>query len=162
MTQDSPGSVLRRVHAIAGTVALLTIAMFWTSSMIAEISGDFILIEQVKRAISWGLLILVPTMIATGGTGRKLAGPDPRGLAGKKYRRMKIIAALGLLVLMPCALNLSHLAKAGQYGTTFYIVQIIEFAAGATNITLLTRSFRDGLRLRNARRGLERRGTIPK
>lgn len=38
-------------------------------------------------------------------------------------------------------------ASEDDLGTTFYAVQAVELVAGATNITLLARNTRDGLRL---------------
>ncbi len=97
-------------------------------------------------------------MIATGGSGRALAGAATRGLAGAKYRRLRVAAAVGLLVLVPAALLLSRWAAAGRFGSAFYAVQGVELVAGAVNLVLLGRSYRDGLRLRSARRRAERAG----
>ncbi len=143
--------LLSLVHRAAGTVALLTIALFWIATVSSELTGDPVLIARVKQAIAWGLLLLVPAMAATGGSGRVLSGPAPRGLAGKKYRRMRIIAALGILVLVPAALLLARWAALGQFGPAFFAVQAVELAAGAINVVLLIRNFRDGLRMRAAR-----------
>jgi hypothetical protein len=60
---------------------------------------------------------------------------------------MPIIAANGLLFLVPCAIFLSRRASAGSFDATFYAVQLLELAAGATNVTLLALNVRDGLRL---------------
>ena len=65
---------------------------------------------------------------------------------GKK-KRMPLIVANGLLVLLPCALFLSAKAQAGEFDTLFYVVQAIELAMGALQLTLLGKSFRDGMRL---------------
>ena len=58
-----------------------------------------------------------------------------------------MIAANGVVVLIPAALYLASKAQAGQFDTSFYIVQVIELIAGAVNITLLGLNMRDGLRL---------------
>jgi len=60
----------------------------------------------------------------------------------------EIIAANGLLVLVPSAFLLSSLATAGRFDSLFTIVQAIELVAGATNIALLSLNMRDGLSLR--------------
>jgi hypothetical protein len=154
-----PNQVLPLVHGAAATVALLTIALFWTATVASELVGDPAQITRVKQGIAWGLLVLVPAMAATGGSGRALSGPSPRGLPGKKFRRMKVVAALGLLVLVPAALLLARWAGAGEFGPAFYTVQAVELAAGAVNLTLLGLNFRDGLRLGGARRRAMRRST---
>lgn len=145
-------SLLPVVHGAAGTVALFTIALFWIATVSSELAGDPVLIARVKQGIAWGLFVLVPAMAATGVSGRLLSGPAPRGLAGKKYRRMRIIAVLGILVLVPAALLLARWAAAGRFGPAFFAVQGAELAAGAVNFVLLVRNFRDGLRMRDARR----------
>ena len=153
-----PTPILPLVHGAAATIALLTIALFWIATVASELGGAFAQVARVKQGIAWGLLVLVPAMAATSASGRVLAGPSPRGLAGKKYRRMRIIAAVGILVLAPAALVLARWAAAGQFGPAFYAVQGVELVAGAVNLVLLGRSFRDGLRLRDARRRAEQRG----
>jgi hypothetical protein len=75
----------------------------------------------------------------------------PRVVA--KRRRMPVIAANGLLILVPAAFILQHLAASGAVGPLFYAVQAIELMAGAVNVVLLALSFRDGLGLRRRRAG---------
>ena len=60
---------------------------------------------------------------------------------------MKIVAANGLLVLLPSAYVLASWASAGRFDSAFYAVQGLELVAGAVNITLLVLNMRDGLRL---------------
>lgn len=102
----------------------------------------------VKQAIPWGLLLLVPALMATGATGFAMARKTDDALIQAKRRRMPIIGGIGLFILTPCALYLSRLAALGTFGATFYLVQLVELAAGAVNIALMTRNFRDGLRFR--------------
>ena len=64
---------------------------------------------------------------------------------------MKLIAANGLLILLPSAVFLAMRAQAGLFDTAFYTVQVLELAAGATNITLLGLNMRDGMQLRKRR-----------
>lgn len=144
--------MLKIIHPIAGALALLTILTFWTSTAIAELFGIHATITTVKSLIPWGFLILVPAMAAAGGTGFKIGGKWHGKLVTAKKKRMPIIAANGILVLIPAALFLSWKAQAGQFDTTFYAVQLIELVAGATNITLLGLNMRDGLRMTAARR----------
>ena len=60
---------------------------------------------------------------------------------------MPFIAGNGLLILAPVALYLDRLASRGEFGTLFYAVQAVELIAGAVNLTLMSLSLRDGLRL---------------
>lgn len=70
------------------------------------------------------------------------------GLFGAvKGRRMKAVAANGLLVLLPSAWSLASWANAGRFDGAFYALQGAELLAGAINVTLLVLNLRDGLRL---------------
>ncbi|MES0809467.1 hypothetical protein ABLO27_08305 [Roseibium sp. SCPC15] len=135
------------IHPIAGAVAFLTIATFWLSTVTVELIGTEAQVTAVKTAIPWGLLVLVPAMIAVGGSGFFLAGKRRGGVLGLKARRMPIIGANGVLVLVPAALFLAFKANAGEFDSTFYTVQALELIAGATNLTLMGLSMRDGFKL---------------
>jgi hypothetical protein len=144
---------LSHVHAAAGTVGLLTIILFWSSTAVVELFGDATAIAGVKRAILWGMIVLIPAMAAVGGTGFRLSRNRQGRLVDAKRRRMPLIALNGVLVLVPSAFYLDHLAADGQFGTAFYGVQAVELIAGATNITLMGLNMRDGLKLaRQAKR----------
>lgn len=133
------------IHPVAGVVALLTILTFWLSTALSEIFANVSVITTVKTMIPWGFLILVPALMAAGGTGFQL-GKKMRGpvLAAKK-KRMPFIAANGILILVPSALYLSSKAQAGAFDAGFYAVQAVELLIGAVNITLLGLNLRDGL-----------------
>jgi hypothetical protein len=137
----------RRVHPIAGAVALLTMLTFWTSTVAVELVGSTGDIAAVKHAIMWGLLVLVPAIAATGGTGFLRAGRSKNVRVLAKKRRMPVIGAIGLLVLVPCVLYLGTTASASGLGTYFHEVQAVELVAGAVNIVLMSLNARDGLRL---------------
>jgi hypothetical protein len=139
--------MLKLVHPVAGTLGLLTILAFWLSTALAELFGSIETIVAVKRAIPWGLILLVPALAAAGASGFILAGQSDEPRILSKKRRMPFIAANGLLVLVPSALYLASLAGRGAFGTGFYLVQAIELTAGATNIALMSLNLRDGLRL---------------
>ena len=64
---------------------------------------------------------------------------------------MKIIAANGILILLPSAIFLAMRAQASQFDTIFYAIQGLELIAGATNITLLSQNMKDGMALRARR-----------
>jgi hypothetical protein len=68
-------------------------------------------------------------------------------LVDAKKKRMPFIAANGLLVLVPCAIVLHRWAAAGSFDISFYVVQVIELIAGATNLALMGLNARDGLRM---------------
>jgi hypothetical protein len=142
-----PTQIARRVHPIAGVLALLTMVAFWTSTVVVELVGDPDDIVAVKHAIMWGLLVLVPALAATGGTGFLRAGRSRNSRILAKKRRMQVVAPIGFLVLVPCVLYLGLTSSAGGLGTYFYPVQGVELVAGAVNITLMSLNARDGFRL---------------
>lgn len=142
----------RIIHPLAGIIAILTIATFWLSTVVAELFASEATVVDVKTAIPWGFLLLVPALAATGGSGFFLSKGQRRGLVGTKLKRMPFIAANVLLVMMPAALFLAARAKAGDFGATFYSVQGLELVAGVVNLALLGLSMRDGMALTQWRR----------
>ncbi len=150
----------RRVHPIAGGLALLTMLTFWTSTVVVELVGDRADIVAVKHAIMWGLLVLVPAIAATGGTGFVRAGLSKNAYILAKKRRMQVVVPTGILVLVPCVLYLGTTASASGLGAYFHEVQAVELLAGAVNITLMSLNVRDGIRLtgRMRRRTLTEQG----
>lgn len=137
----------KSIHPVAGAVALTTIAIFWLSTVLTEIFASHASVTLVKTAIPWGFLLLVPALAVTGASGFFLAKGRRAGLIGAKIRRMPFIAANGILILIPAALFLASKAKAAEFDTTFYAVQILELLAGATNIILLGLNMRDGFKM---------------
>jgi hypothetical protein len=91
--------------------------------------------------------VLIPALAAAGASGFALAKGRRAGLIGAKAKRMPIIAANGILVLIPSALYLASKARAGEFDAGFYVVQALELVAGATNIALLALNMRDGLKM---------------
>lgn len=145
--------MLKIVHPVAGMIAILTIAIFWLSTAISELFLSEAAVVAVKTAIPWGFLILIPALAATGGSGFAWSKGQRQGLVGTKLKRMPFIAANGILILIPAALFLASKAQAGEFDTTFYVVQALELLAGATNLTLLGLQMRDGMNLTTWRRG---------
>jgi hypothetical protein len=143
------------IHPVAGAVALLTIATFWLSTALTEMFASQAAVTWIKTAIPWGFLLLIPALGTAGGSGFALAKGRRNGLAGAKLRRMPLIAANGILVLIPSALFLASKARAAEFDTAFYAVQALELAAGAANITLLGLNMRDGLKMRGRLRPRE-------
>ena len=136
------------IHPVAGALALLTIATFWVSTSLSELFGSTALVVAVKSVIPWGFLVLIPALIAAGGSGFTLAKGRRGGLVGAKIKRMPIAAANGILILIPSALFLAAKAKTGEFDTLFYGVQALELVAGAVNITLIGLNMRDGLKMK--------------
>ena len=137
----------KRIHPVAGALALLIIITFWLSTALSELLGTAAVVTAVKTAVPWGFFLLVPALAAAGGCGAALAKARSGGLVGRKRKRMPIIAANGILVLIPAALFLAHKARQGEFDGVFYAVQAVELLAGAVNITLLSLNMRDGLRM---------------
>lgn len=149
----------RRIHPVAGALAFVTIAFFWLSTAISELLADVAVVTTVKTAIPYGLLLLIPAIAAAGGSGFALAGGAKTGLVTAKARRMPVVAANGVLILVPAALFLAAKAKAGAFDAQFYAVQAVELVAGATNLALLGLNIRDGLRLSGRQANPEARAT---
>ena len=135
-------------HAIAGSTAMLIIACFWTSTLISELFMEHATVAAVKHAIVYGLFLLVPFLVATGGSGFALSKTHKGPLLDqKKKKRMPIIAANGLLVMIPAAIFLNSKAAADEFDAMFYSVQVVELIVGVVQLTLMGLNFRDGLRL---------------
>ncbi|AQZ51282.1 hypothetical protein [Martelella mediterranea] len=144
--------MLKTLHPVAGAFALVLITTFWLSTVMAEVFAGPELVALVKAAIPWGFLLLVPLLALAGVSGFRLAGKMRGPLVAAKRRRMPIIAANGIVVLIPCALFLASKAEAGAFDASFYAVQAIELVFGAINIALMAMNMRDGLRMKGRRR----------
>lgn len=145
--------MIKSMHPIAGAFAILTIATFWLSTVVSELIGSEPAIVAVKTAIPWGFLLLIPAIVMAGGSGFALAKGRRGGLIGSKMKRMPLVAANGLLILIPSALYLSFKSSSASFDTAFYAVQALELLAGAFNIALLSLNMRDGLRMKGRLRG---------
>ncbi|MDK9720768.1 MAG: hypothetical protein OEL53_06250 [Rhodospirillales bacterium] len=137
--------MMKRLHPVAGAIAMLLIASFWLSTVVSEVMADPETVACVKRAILWALPVLILSLILTGASGFRQASKAL--LVQQKLRRMKIVAANGILVLLPSAILLDHLAAGGHFTRMFYTVQGLELAAGGVNLTLMVMNAQDGLRL---------------
>ncbi len=136
-----------RIHAIAGAIGLFMILLFWTSTVLSELFGTYETIAYVKGWILMGMFILIPAMAVAGGSGMFLGRGRTEKLVSAKQKRMPIIAATGLLILLPLAFVLEGKASEGTFDTTFYVLQAVELIAGALNLTLMGLNMRDGLKL---------------
>lgn len=133
-----------KIHALAGVIGFLTILSFWSSTLYSELFGSHETVAYVKTMILKGMFILIPAMIVVGASGMNLGRrrKDAKTLAKKK--RMPFIGVNGIIVLLPTAFFLQSKAVAGEFDTAFYIIQIIELFAGATNLILMGLNIRDG------------------
>ncbi|SIO56063.1 hypothetical protein SAMN05444722_3561 [Rhodovulum sp. ES.010] len=139
--------IAKTLHPVAGTLALATITTFWISTAVTETVGSAEAVVAVKTAIPWGFLLLVPALIAAGGSGVALSHGAKAGLARVKRNRMPTVAFNGVVVLIPAALFLAQKARAGAFDSAFYTVQALELLVGGINIVLLGLNMRDGLRM---------------
>lgn len=140
-----------KLHGLAGGLALLCIGAFWVSTLISELFLSTASVTAVKNAILSAMWVFIPAMAITGASGFALSRQRKGRLVDVKMRRMRIIAANGLIVLLPCALALAMMASGGRFDTIFYSVQVLELLAGAVNFSLLALNMRDGLRLSGRR-----------
>lgn len=147
MVKKSPG-IKPKIHAIAGGLAGIVIFSFLLSTTLVEILGSQQEIAFVKRMIVFpGLFILVPLLALTGGLGKAMAGSASHPTLAIKIKRMKIIAAFGIVILIPSALALSKLAASSSFGPMFTLIQTIEILAGVTNLSLIILNAKDGAAL---------------
>ncbi|MBN9237608.1 MULTISPECIES: hypothetical protein [Phyllobacteriaceae] len=147
-----------KIHAAAGSVALLAVVCFWLSTAVAEISGDADTVAAVKSGILVGMVVLVPAMAIAGASGFSLGKGWKSPVVARKKRRMRVIAANGMLILLPSAYLLAGWAGQGRFDAVFMMVQALELAAGAVNIVLLSLNMRDGLALRRRPSAVVRAG----
>lgn len=135
-------------HAIAGTLALTLVASFWTSTVIAELLLGPAAVVAVKLVIAkYGLVCLAATMAVTGRLGAAISQGRTGRLIEEKRRRMPVLGANGLLVMIPAAIYLAVKASQGAFDASFYAVQGIELVVGLLQLTLLVKNFAAGLRL---------------
>jgi hypothetical protein len=139
---------LRRVHLAASLTATAVVASLLAATIGAEVLGTESQVEAVKDWIARALLLLVPALAVAGITGARLAGRSRAPIVRRKLRRMRIVGATGLLVLVPCALTLARLAPSDL---AFAIVQVVELLAGGSNLSLLVLNARDGMAMRAKR-----------
>jgi len=142
--------VLVRIHLAAAAGALAVISTFLVSSTVIEIIGDPGEVRSLRHAILLALPLLIGCLAASALTGRRLAGRSRAPVVRRKQRRMQVVAAVGLVVLVPCAVALNYLAGSATADRLASVLEITELLAGAVNLALLALNFRDG-------RGMTRR-----
>lgn len=150
----------KRIHAAAGITAMTLVATFMVATIGAELVGDPSAVLAVKTAILFALSVLIPSVMIAGASGRSLAARRTSTLLRRKRRRGTIVAVVGITVLVPCAVVLRALAADREFGTAFVLLQGLELAGGATNLTLLWLNARAGRRLRLGVRRTARKDSI--
>ncbi len=107
----------------------------------------------MRERVLWIVgLVLLPAMMAAGLSGFRLGRGWRRPEVAAKAARMRLIAAIGLLILLPLAVGLWWLAAQGMIEGRCHLLQRIESLAGLVNLLLLGLNLRDGMRLRPRRR----------
>ena len=140
--------MIAQVHRIAALFALICITSFLVATVLTELLATPSTVSLVKQAIvTPGLWILIPSLALTGVTGIVRSKNRCSETIRKKKRRMPIITANGVLILIPCALFLNSKASAGEFDTLFVLVQSLEIAAGIINLTLMIINVRAGMQV---------------
>ncbi len=134
-----------RIHGLAGCLSLLLITMFFTARIIVNLIGDHGALVEVKKLTLIGVCVLIPAMAITGATGHLGARGRGDRVIRVKRLRLAIAAAIGLAVLVPCAVIIQRLSASGDSGTTLHVLQAVELAGGAACIALLSANVRAGL-----------------
>ena len=144
----------QKIHAAAGVTAFLILLTFWSSTVLSEAFGTPETIALVKSRILIGMFALIPAMAIAGGSGMAIGRRRKDAPAAAKKKRMPLIAANGLLILLPAAFFLEAKASAGNFDGAFVFVQGVELLAGALNLTMMGLNIRDGRRMAARRKGL--------
>ena len=145
------------IHLIATMVAVLTIATFFISSVVAELSGDETLIRKVKESIFFSLPLLLVAMPVLGVSGSKLGGASKNPTVLAKQRIMKFIILNGL-ILTGLASFLYYRSNYQSIDMVFLSAQFAEFFFGLANLTLIGLNIKSGLKLSGR---LKRSGSLP-
>jgi hypothetical protein len=149
-------SSLVRSHLAAAVGALVLITTFLVSSAVTELIGTTGDVHLVRQWIVSGLPVLIGCLAAVALSGRRLARNSRAAVIRRKQRRMRIVAAAGIVMLVPCALILDDLTASASAGGVVTALEIAELLAGALNLTLLILNFRDGRSLTRPRRSARR------
>ncbi|MEU4482364.1 hypothetical protein AB0F68_30510 [Micromonospora sp. NPDC023966] len=142
--------MLTRLHLAAAATAVTATALLVLTAIITTLL-DAHRSADVRQAVLWGQLVLVPALVITGATGFRMAGTSADARIGAKKRRMSLIAGIGLLLLAPAAFALHRFASRGDFGGPYSVVQTVEVLAAVTSLALMAGNIRDGLRLTGRR-----------
>lgn len=134
------------IHAGASGLALLTVLTFFTTTVITEIFGSVEQVAALKEKIFFALPLMLIAMPLLGLSGKELAGKSQAPLVQRKFKRMKLIALNGFLLIMLAA-SLYLTSRDLRLDITFYLLQGAELLLGGANISLMILSVRDGMLL---------------
>lgn len=148
----STSSPLVRLHLAASLASVVVVTTFLATSAITELTSSDGVVRVLRQAIVYGLPLLAVCLATAGLTGNRLSGRSKSPIVRRKRRRLQAAAAIGLGILVPCALILNHLASGPTTGSTFRVLELIEIAFGALNLYLIGQNFVDGLGLSRGRR----------
>ncbi|MDO6500749.1 hypothetical protein [Photobacterium sanguinicancri] len=140
-------AAVKIVHRLAGIIALLMITTFFTSSVVTDLFGSYATITLVKQTILQWVAVLVLSMMVVGISGKKLYPAEPKGVLAVKAMRLKIAAFNGVVILIPAAYFLAAWSAEGLFDARYWLLQVVELLAGATNATMIGLNIRDGVRL---------------
>src|SRR5260370_10955480 len=146
-----PKSSLVRIHLTAAAGAVTLITTFLVSSAVTELAGNAADVHSLRQWIVFALPLLVGCLAAAALTGRRLARKSRAAVIRRKQRRMQVVAAFGIVVLVPCALILDVLTASTSAGAVVTGLVLTEMLAGAINLTLLLLNVRDGRSLSRPR-----------
>jgi hypothetical protein len=155
-----PRSSLVRTHLAVAVGALALITTFLVSSAVTELIGNAGDVHSLRQWIVFGLPALIACLATAALSGRRLARNSRAKVIRRKQRRMQIVAATGIAVLVPCALILDGLTSGASAGSAVTALEITEIVAGALNLALLVLNFRDGRGLSRPRRPAVRREMV--
>lgn len=135
-----------KAHVVATAASMITISVFFSASLWAEIYGSTEQIQSIKAGILYFLPVMLIAMPVLGITGNKLAGNSQNPMVLEKKSRMKWIFINGLL-LISLAVTLYVISRNGMLDNTFLTLQIIELILGPINFFLMALNVRSGLLL---------------
>jgi hypothetical protein len=135
-----------KVHLIATIIATITITVFFTISLFAELKGDEAFIKSVKAFILYTLPVMIIAMPVLKFTGDKLAGKSSNPIIARKRKRMKFVILNGIM-LVSLAIFLYYRSHYLSIDVVFLTAQIAELAFGLTNLFLIVLNARNGLQL---------------
>lgn len=139
-------SKILKFHIVGSLIAVITVGIFFSSSLVSEFNQQIDFTFQIKKGIFYSLPILLITMPMIGVTGNILAGNSNHPLILEKKKRMRLIGINGvLLITMACLLF--YWAKNSMYGQAFTIIQVVELLLGFSNLILLIKNFLTGRKL---------------
>ncbi|WP_339310910.1 hypothetical protein [Paenibacillus sp. FSL M7-0896] len=136
---------MKKLHAFASIISFLCISSFLISTIIVDLFCSYETIAILKSLIVLpGLIVLIPAIALTGATGFRISRGRKGKIIEKKKKRMPFIALIGILIMIPSAILLNMWASAGEFGTKFWWVQLIEVVGGGVNLFLMSINMKDG------------------